>query len=368
MKHHEKALILVQADLILNFMPYIKTGENDNEQAVAAAEIFRLRRVDVVKEVPHFAYLRAVLVRLNSLQVLELTDVALDDAMLQTLGECLSLVRTTAEGPATTTTTGGGSSGGSASFRLPAPAAPSPINVYGTRTGLSSLRYPPLATDGVGVVGPTCTGGGASSGNYNGEGGSSNDGSGCGGEVISLRTLVLESCERVSASAFEAFLSIVGGGGGGSNGDGDRVYGGAIGGGRYSHTVGTEVGTTFRAGTERREGGASGSSSGGGSVGGIDGGMGQRQGNQDAAAASAVGVGRLKSGGDGGALGNGMALSTVRLIGCKALDDRGLKLLAAGVRDRLKDLQVGAVCWLVHGMGARRRSGAGENDRIIQQI
>lgn len=34
-------------------------------QAVRGASTFRLRRVDVVKEVPHFAYLRAILVRLQ---------------------------------------------------------------------------------------------------------------------------------------------------------------------------------------------------------------------------------------------------------------------------------------------------------------
>ncbi|CAM9483114.1 unnamed protein product, partial [Discosporangium mesarthrocarpum] len=57
--------------------------------SVGSVSTFRLRRVDVVKEVPQFAYLRGVLARLKSLQVLELTGVSLDDAMLVATRECL---------------------------------------------------------------------------------------------------------------------------------------------------------------------------------------------------------------------------------------------------------------------------------------
>ncbi|CAM9769109.1 unnamed protein product, partial [Choristocarpus tenellus] len=57
--------------------------------AVGSLSVFRLRRVDVVKHVSQFAYLRAVLARLESLQVLELTGVSLDDDMLAVIKECL---------------------------------------------------------------------------------------------------------------------------------------------------------------------------------------------------------------------------------------------------------------------------------------
>ncbi|CAM9501131.1 unnamed protein product, partial [Sphacelaria rigidula] len=146
------------------------------QQAVAGTETFRLRRVDVVKEVPHFVYLRAVLVRLNSLRVLELTDVALDDGMLETLGECLSVLRSTVVVGDRQDNTAAAAAAAAASFRAPTPTPLPAVNVYGTPTGMSPRRYPP--PPGRDTVGATFS----SSSNYGG---------GSGGEVVGLSTLIL---------------------------------------------------------------------------------------------------------------------------------------------------------------------------------
>lgn len=224
--------------------------------------------------------------------------------MLETLGECLSLVRTT------------GSAAASASSTANVPLPSLPVIVYGTPTGLSPRRYPalpmppPLHISGIDGNGAVAVGfgtgfsneksddGGVGVGEKKGEGAA-----GVGvGSVVSLRTLILGRCEKVSSSAFEAFLSIAGGGGGG----GDGVRGGR-----------TRTGASNSAGSQRSQATAGvGSREGGG------------QGNGDAAA------------GGGAPSGRSIALSSVRLTECKDLDDRGLRLLATGAKDRLKALQV----------------------------
>lgn len=168
--------------------------------------------------------------------------------------------------------------------------------MYGTPTGMSPRRYPPPppARDTAGAT----------------FGGRSNLGSGSCGEVVGLRTLILGNCEKISAIAFEAFLSIAAGSGGGHDGDAGRADAGTLGQGRGNAAA---VG----AGGGGRGGGTMGGSAADGRRGGVDGAGGER--------------------GDG-------VLSTVRLMGCRNLDDRGLKLLAVGMRDRLKDLQVCFVC------------------------
>lgn len=112
--------------------------------------------------------------------------------------------------------------------------------------------------------------------------GGSTGGGGMWGSVVSLRTLILGHCGGVSQEGFDTFLALMGGGGGGGWG----------------------------APAITRRGGKRGGSSG--------------------------------EGGDVGGRGAapGMALSSVRLKGCKALGDRGLALLCGGARGVLSDVQV----------------------------
>ncbi|CAM9238556.1 unnamed protein product [Ectocarpus sp. 13 AM-2016] len=230
-------------------------------EAVGGASTFRLRRVDVVKEVPNFAYLRAIFGRLQNLQVLELTDVALDDSMLAVLGEAFS------------------------SARLP------PAAVEGAAAAARAEPYNTFFPSANAV---------AASQQDGGEGDVA---------VASLRTLVLGRCGGISEPAFEAFLDLVVGGGViraglvGKRGSGSEERGGSI---------------------RRRR------SSGGGD-------------GEDAAA-----VGAAYAGG-------GLALSRVRLEGCRALGNRGLALLCDGAMERLSDIQVGWVpaplAWSVRCLG-----------------
>ncbi|CBN76196.1 conserved unknown protein [Ectocarpus siliculosus] len=214
-------------------------------EAVGGASTFRLRRVDVVKEVPNFAYLRAIFGRLQNLQVLELTDVALDDSMLAVLGEAFS------------------------SARLP------PAAVKGAAAAARAEPYNTFFPSANAV---------AASQQDGGEGDVA---------VASLRTLVLGRCGGVSEPAFEAFLDLVAGCGViraglvGKRGSGSEERGGSI--------------------RRRRSGGGS------------DG--------EDGAAVAAASAG------------GGLALSSVRLEGCRALGNRGLALLCGGARERLSDIQ-----------------------------
>ncbi|CAM9561248.1 unnamed protein product [Scytosiphon promiscuus] len=139
-------------------------------QAIGGASTFRLQRVDVVKEVPNLAYLRAILGRLRNLQVLELTDVGLDDGMLKVLGEVFASA-----------------------------------SVFASTNGGAYLRSTrQQKNEGHGGAGTACRG--ASEGR----------GDGVAAGVVSLRTLILGHCGGVSESAFEAFLDVAGGAGGGA--------------------------------------------------------------------------------------------------------------------------------------------------------
>ena len=113
---------------------------------------------------------------------------------------------------------------------------------------------------------------------------------GLAGSNIRLRTLILGRCGGVSEAAFEIFFA--------------QASRGVVMGARESSGA--------------RPGGGSGGGAGGGGGGGGGGG---------------------RSRGDAAATGFGLALSTVRLQGCRALGDRGLALLCAGAK-RLNDVQV----------------------------
>lgn len=175
----------------------------------------------------------------TSLQVLELTDVALDDSMLGVLGEIFTSAR-----PASS------SSSSSAAAASSEEGGGEPYNIF----------FAGAAGDG---------GRGVESGPEESN--------------IRLRTLILGRCGGVSEAAFETFLGQAGGG-----------------------MVGARESSSARRG--------SGSGSGSGTVG------------KDRGGAAATD-------------GFGLALSTVRLQGCKALGDRGLALLCAGAK-RLDDVQV----------------------------
>lgn len=233
---------------------------------------------------------------LDSLQELELTDVTLDDAMLRALGECLL----------------GRKAEGSVSDSSP-PPAPSPP-VYGSPTGLSSLRYPPPVprrqigasslrrNHGAGFRGsqwsPTISDKGVIA---------SGRGS-CG--IAALRTIILGRCEGISSSAFDEFLALLGTEVAGNECEGDggrRGYPGKV---DHIHVPSMTAQPT------------------------TGGGKGRVVSSKGSASA------RNAFGGESGRLSSSMALSTVRLRGCRALEDRALKTLAAGVRGRLKDIQV----------------------------
>ncbi|CAN0441711.1 unnamed protein product, partial [Ectocarpus fasciculatus] len=208
-----------------------------------------------------------------SLQVLELTDVALDDSMLAVLGEAFSAARLP---PAPVE----GAAAAAAAAAAAGGARAEPYNSFFPSASASAAAAAAV---------------------------SHQDGGGGGGEVAavaSLRTLVLGRCGGVSEAAFEAFLDLVGGGG--------VVRAGL-------------AGKCGSSGSSEERGGSSRISR---SSGGSDG--------EDAAAAAA---------------GGGLALSRVRLEGCRALGNRGLALLCNGARERLSDIQVGwmlaALAWSV---------------------
>lgn len=207
-----------------------------------------------------------------SLQVLELTDVALDDSMLGALGGCLSSARPAATCQAFV---GGGGEGVGA----------------GGGMGHGKGAYGPAADAAATAMAAVASGLAGGTGARSGSG------------IVSLRTLILGHCGGVSETAFETFLALAGGGGGGAGGS--------------------------RVGTK----GVRGQGDGGGKCSG--------------------------GGGRGDAAGGGaprMALSCVRLQGCKALGDRGLVLLCAGAKGRLSEVQVGEKRLVIGGAFCRARN------------
>lgn len=229
-----------------------------------------------------------------SLQVLELTDVALDDGMLNVLGEVLTSPRRTSPSSSSAAMATAGASSAAASGRGGGGGAAGEDQ----DAAPSNIFFPPNAK-----------GNGISSATHQRRQereGTSHDGGGEGeGRTVSLRTLILGRCGSVSEAAFEKFLDLAGGG------VGSRMAG----------ARGSSEGTGVTSGggdigsrnTSRSQWGRSG--------GGNDG--------RDAAAAAGVAGG-----------GAGLALSTLRLQGCWELGDRGLALFCAGARERLSDIQV----------------------------
>lgn len=215
-----------------------------------------------------------------SLQVLELTNVGLDDGMLKVLGEVFTSARVTSPSSSSTTTARRGG------FE----EDDDPDDIFS-----------PSATPN----GPACLGNAREQQERNGgggEGGSSDVGA---TGVVSLRTLVLGHCGGVSEAGFEAFLEIAGGGGGMATPESSAK--------RASGTRNRNSGSCIN-GTSKTVGG----------------------GGAAAAAAEAAGSGTG---------GRRLELSTVRLQGCKALGDRGLAMLCAGAKERLRDIQVCGMCF-----------------------
>lgn len=241
----------------------------------------------------------------HSLQELELTDVTLSDAMLAALGECLLMERSAVDNKRESVS------------RTPPPPPPSPP-VYGFPTGLSPPRYPPPAPRRQGTSSQGTSGArGADRRSYGSNGMSPDESSreheNGRGEIATLRTLTLGCCEGISASALENFLALNGAEGDDSGRGGDGSSGRDIGEGEKA--------------TERRGNGWPATLGGGGGGRTVT-----SQRNVLMGGAPSTGVSRASS---------SIALSTVQLRGCRALQDRALKLLAVRARGRLKNIQVG---------------------------
>lgn len=164
----------------------------------------------------------------------------------------------------------------------------------------SSSACAVLASEGGGGSGGVSASAGDTADGAVGQGGAdvtevSPAGGGMWGSVVSLRTLILGHCGGVSEEGFDTFLALMGGGGGGWDAPA----------------------------TTRRGGKGGGSSGEGGDV-----------------------VGRGPA--------PGMALSSVRLKGCRALGDRGLALLCGGAGGMLSDVQVSRGGWGGWGGGEAR--------------
>ncbi len=222
--------------------------------------------------------------QIASLQVLELTDVALDDSFLDVLGEVLTSTRPASRssgGAATATAPASGGGGAEEPFDFFSPDGSAAAITARNRKHQQQQQQRQRERES------------ADAGRGGGGGGGTRVAGG--GATVRLRTLVLGRCEGVSEAAFEAFLELAGGGG----------------------TVGPREGSRTR-----RSSGTSDSGGGGGGS----------RGRGEA--------GESGRGGEAAPAGFGLALSTVRLRGCRELGDRGLALLCAGAKGRLSDIQV----------------------------